>query len=761
LTLAWAQSASAEDSVTAAADSLRTSWYPDEAHLTPQLLEASGGFDRNFSTPVQGQVYAQPLSFEHTLFTATENDWIYGIDSQSGEVKWERSVGTPWNSADIGCGDLAPHVGITGTPVIDPKTNTVYFFAKSYVSATQSGPAVWKMHAVDLANGEERQGFPVTISGEAQNLPGLVFNPTQLLQRPALLLMNGVVYAGFGSHCDTAPFQGWLVGVSTAGQVKVMWATTEHDGAAIWQSGGGLISDREGQMLFATGNSWSPSPGPGSSPPEGHLGDSVVRVQVESDGSLAAKDFFSPYNNLELDAEDLDLGSGAPLALPSPYFGTEAFPHLLVQVGKTGVVYLLNRDELGGMGQGPAGKNADIQESTIQNGVWGSLATWPGDGGYVYIPAAAGLTPQNGALEFLEYGTDGTGRPELTPVARATGLEFGSGSPIVTSDGATPGSGIVWVSQCPESPACEESTLDAYAAVPTGGTPDLLWSGEIGVSTKFARPDASEGRIYVGTRDGHILAFGATHHMLTVSRDAAFGGSVRSGDEGIDCGSTCAHSFADGATVTLTATPAEHFEFAGWSGGGCSGAGQCQLRMYSDTEVKASFAPITHMVTISKVGGGDGTVVSRPPGIECGGSCSARFAETSNVVLEAIPGSSAVTWGDCTRADGRVCEVDDLRSDSVVTASFLPLPDTLLAGAKIDRKKGKAVFRFRGTAEPQAFQCRLIGPAGKKRHAKPQFAPCTNPKTFRHLSPGRYTFQVRATNASGPDPTAVSRRFRI
>ncbi|MGN6215446.1 MAG: InlB B-repeat-containing protein [Solirubrobacterales bacterium] len=759
--LMCAAQASATEPVTAQAGSQRTSWYPDEPQLTPQLLEAEGAFAQNFAVPVQGQVYAQPLVSGHTLLVATEDDWVYGIDSRSGEVKWERKVGTPWNSADLGCGDLAPHVGVTGTPVVDPNTNTAYFLAKSYEGEEQSGPAVWKMHAVDLASGGERPGFPVTIEGEAENLP-VVFEPTHQLQRPALLLMNGVVYAGFGGHCDISPFHGWIVGVSTAGQIRTMWATTEegHNGAAIWMGGGGIVSDGEGQLLFATGNSWSPSKGPGNQPHEGHLGDSVVRAQIEPDGALKPTEFFSPYNNVELDAEDLDLGSSAPLPLPSPWFGTEATPDLAVQVGKGALVYLLNRDELGGMGQGPEGKNADLGETPIENGVWGSLATWPGDGGYVYIPAS-GEEPGNGALEFLKYGVNGLGAPELTPVARATGLEFGSGSPIVTSNGATPGSGIVWISHCPQAFECKGSTLDAYAAVPGDSEPQPLWSGEIGVSTKFARPLASGGRIYVGARDGRVLAFGPTHHTLTVVRETASGGSVQSDVGGIECGSVCSRTYENGAQVTLTATPAAHYEFAGWAGGECSGTATCQLTMYSDVTVTASFVPITHELTVTKAGAGEGTVVSRPIGIDCGITCSARFPETNNVVLEALPGRNAVTWSGCTSAAGRVCEVDDLESNRGVSVSFLPLPDTRIAGAKIDKRQGKATFRLRGTEEAQRFQCRLIGPADKRHRPRPRFASCGKTKTFKHLAPGRYTLEARAINSAGVDPTPAKRRFKI
>ncbi|MGN6274802.1 MAG: outer membrane protein assembly factor BamB family protein [Solirubrobacterales bacterium] len=689
-----------EPPVTAAAESLRTSWYPDEPHLTPQLLEEEGGFAQNFEVPVQGQVYAQPLVSAGTLFVATEDNRVYGIDSETGEVRWERNVGTPWNSADLGCEDLAPHVGVTGTPVIDPSTNTAYFFAKGYETG-EAGPAEWKMHAVDLATGEERAGFPVTIAGEAENLP-VAFDPTHQLQRPALLLMNGVVYAGFGGHCDISPFHGWIVGVSTSGQIKTMWATTEagHNGAAIWMGGGGIASDKEGQLLFATGNSWSPPKGPGSQPHEGHLGDSVVRAQIEPDGTLKPKDFFAPYNSEELDMQDLDLGSSAPLSLPSPYFGTESTPHLLVQVGKSGLAYLLNRDSLGGMKQGPEEKNADLGETQLQNGVWGSLATWPGDGGYVYVPAS-GEEPGNGALEVLKYEIGPLGVPKLSLVARAPGLEFGSGSPVVTSNGATAGSGIVWISHCPEAFKCEHSTLSAYAAVPSGPEPDPLWSAPIGTSNKFVRPLASEERIYVATRGGRVFAFGPTHHTLTIQREAAGGGSVSSTDEAIDCGSTCTHVYANGAPVTLTATPAEGFEFAGWSGGGCSGTGPCQVSMYVNRTVTASFI--------------------RPP----------------------APGPGTPPPNPSPRP------------------GQLPLPDTRIVGAKIDKEKGKATFRFEGTAETRSFQCKLIRPAVNGHRAKPRFVACASKTVFKHLAPGRYTLQVRALNATGADPTPAKRRFAI
>jgi outer membrane protein assembly factor BamB len=753
------RAAAAAEPITAAANSLRTAWYPENPQLTPALLEEKGGFGPIFNTPVQGQVYAQPLVFGQTLLAATEDNWIYGIDPKSGAIQWSRNVGNPWNSADIGCTDLEPHVGITGTPVIDPATNIAYFFSKTYASGS-SGPAVWKMHAVDLANGEEQPGFPKQISGEAQNLPGVEFNPTQQLQRPALLLMNGVVYAAFGSHCDIQPYEGWIVGVSTAGQIKTMWATASS-GSAIWQAGGGLISDREGQILFTTGNGPSPPPGRGDSPPEGELGESVVRVAVQPDGTLKATDFFSPFENTRFSDEDLDLGSGAPIALPSPYFGTKAIPHLMVEVGKPGIIYLLNRDDLGGMGQGAEEKDEVVQELPETGGLWGSIAAWPGDGGYLYIPAVG-----SGTLEMLKYEALGE-IPHLSVVGQGPGyLGYGSGSPIVTSNGTSAGSGIVWISECSNPPECEGSTLDAYSAVPVEGSAKLLWSGEIGVSTKFAPPAAGEGRIYVGTRDGHLLGFGAEHYTLNVRRESEAGGSVSSSLGGIACGASCSHTFGVGEQVTLTATPAEHFEFIGWSGGGCSGTGPCRLTIDSETAVTANFAPILHRLTVAKAGSGSGTVSSEPAGIQCGASCSARFREASAVALSATPAphSSFVGWsGPAAEGCGSnvTCKLTIGTADSALTATFTGSPGTKLTRVRIQTRRRTARFGFSAIGPSVGFQCELIRPKSAQTKSKPGFASCASPKTYRRLRPGRYTFEVRAFNSAGPDPTPIKRKFKI
>ncbi len=275
--------------ITNSGDNLRTGWYPDEPSITPQLV-SGGTFGQLWSAPVEGQVYAQPLLDDGTLFVATENNKVYGLDPTTGALKWSQplSLGTPWNPNDIGCGDLTPSVGVTATPVIDPATHIAYLTHKTYESGN-SGAANWYMDAVDVATGAEEPGFPVALSGAAQNAPGQSFPATKELQRPGLLLLEGVVYAAFGSHCDIAPWQGWVFGVSTAGAVKARWvADASGNGAGIWQSGAGLTSDAPGNILLSTGNGGAPStPTPGNTPPE-NLGESVVRLQVQADGSLEA-----------------------------------------------------------------------------------------------------------------------------------------------------------------------------------------------------------------------------------------------------------------------------------------------------------------------------------------------------------------------------------------------------------------------------------------------------------------------------------------
>lgn len=509
--LAAAAPALAEQQVTNSSENLRTGWYPEASSITPQLV-SGGTFGRLWSTPVEGQVYAQPLLANGTLVVATEDDKVYGLDPASGGVKWTTSLGTPWNASEIGCGDLSPTIGVTATPVIDEETGIAYLTHKAYVSG-DSGPVRWYMDAVSVQTGAEQPGFPVELSGSAQNAPGQTFQPETELQRPGLLLMEGVVYAAFGSDCDHSPWQGWVFGVSTSGAVRARWVSeTEGEGAGIWQSGAGLTSDGPGSILLATGNGATPpDPTLGSEPP-GSLGEAIVRLQVQPGGSLKATDFFAPYNAEELSAWDADFASGGVTGLPNAYFGTPSIPHLAVAVGKDGYVYLLNRDNLGGIGEGPGGTDDVVQRIGPYGGVWSRPGVWPGEGGWVYIPTASAGTSAGGSsgnLRVYSYGLSGTGTPTLSLQGTSTdAFGFSSGAPIITSEGTTPGTALVWVIWAPNGGG-EGAQLRAYDPIPVNGAPVLRWSAPIGTSAKFATPGVGAGRLYVGTRDGHVLAFGS------------------------------------------------------------------------------------------------------------------------------------------------------------------------------------------------------------------------------------------------------------
>lgn len=513
--------------ITNSGDDLRTGWYPNEPSITPELV-SGGTFGQLWSAAVEGQVYAQPLLDDGTLFVATEENKVYGLDPATGALQWSKplDLGTPWNPSEIGCGDLAPSIGVTSTPVIDPTTNIAYLTYKTYASGS-SGAARWYMDAVDVSTGAQEPGFPVLLSGAAQNGSGRPFEPMTELQRPGLLLLEGVVYAAFGSDCDTPPWEGWVFGVSTAGVIKARWVANETgEGAGIWQSGAGLTSDGPGNILLSTGNGGAPTtPTPGNTPPP-DLGESIVRLQVQTDGSLKATDFFAPFDAASLDTWDADFASGGVTGLPEEYFGTPAIPRLAVAVGKDGYVYLLNRDDLGGIGQGPSGSDDVVQRIGPYGGVWSRPGVWPGEGGWVYIPTASGGTSASGSsgnLRVYQYGLSGTGMPTLSLQATSSdAFGFSSSAPVITSDGTTPGSALVWMVWAPNGEGTG-AQLRAYDPIPVDGEPVLRWSAPVGTSAKFAIPGVGAGRLYVGTRDGHVLAFGSPVTPVLAGSATAFG----------------------------------------------------------------------------------------------------------------------------------------------------------------------------------------------------------------------------------------------
>ncbi|MEU1505277.1 PQQ-binding-like beta-propeller repeat protein [Kitasatospora sp. NPDC005748] len=495
------------DVTTVSVTTERTAWDQAEPGLAPGEVDASD-FGIRFSTPLDGQVFAQPLVIGPTVVVATETNHVYGVDAATGRVRWHRSTGAPWRSAAIGCSDPGPNVGTTSTPVYDPATGTVYLTGKVDDGPDDRHPHYY-VHAMDAQTGAERSGWPVTVQGDPVNAPGKPFNAYRSLQRPGLLLLDGRLYLGFGSLCGIGDYIGTLAGLDTRTRKLTLWSTvagSDTQRASIWMAGSGPVSDGPGRIILTTANGQgagaSPARGPGSSPPGG-LGESVIRFAVDDDGGFTPRDFFSPSNNATLDKRDTDLGSGGPVALPAAHFGTPAHPRLLVQVGKDGRIFLLDRDDLGGMGQGPGGTDRAVGITGPHGGVWGHPAVWGGDGGYVY-------TVENyGRLRALEYSVTAAGDPRLTS-AGTSAEDFlkMSGSPVVTSDGTRSGSALVWVIWSGTGQYGEGGELRAYDPVPVDGTLKLRRSFPIGTVSKFSVPATDRGRIYVGTKDHRLVALG-------------------------------------------------------------------------------------------------------------------------------------------------------------------------------------------------------------------------------------------------------------
>jgi len=565
--------------ITNSGDDLRDGWYPSDG-VTQQLV-SNGQWGQLWSTQLPaeggqsgGQVYAQPLydASAARLVVATENDNIYGLDPASGSTVWGFNNGTPFDPTKISCLDINPSIGTTSTPVIDTSTNTAYYTFKVAVGA--SG-AQWYMDARDVTTGARVPGWPVAINGPASNSPNVQFSQVDQQQRPGLLLMDGVVYAAFGSHCDYSKWQGWVFGVSTTSHSIVSsWVdntgpTSDGAGAGIWQSGVGLMSNGSGQIYFVTGNGDSPTLiSNGTNPLPLTFGDAAVHLQVQGT-SLQPVDYFEPFDAPLLDAQDADFGSGGIVGLQPQYFGQgTSTPNLGVAVGKEGYVYLLNLDRLGGYQEGASGGDDVVQRLGPRGGVWGRAGVWPGDGGYVYITTTSGLN-NGGPLDAYKYGLTGQNQPSLT-LAGSTSDAFGwgSGPAVVTSSGANDGSAVVWTIWSANRQG-GGAQLRAYNPIPVNGTLQEIWSTSIGTATNYAAPGVGDNQVYVGTRGGAVIAYGSPTAQKLTSPGVSFGTtSIGSSTQGtltvtataavtVDSVSSSSGQFSLGSFSPVTLTPGQ------------------------------------------------------------------------------------------------------------------------------------------------------------------------------------------------------------
>jgi hypothetical protein len=506
------------DNITVSGDAARDGWDPNEPGLSPGFV-GSGQFGRIFSTAVSGQQYAQPLVIGPSLVASTMRNNVYKINTTSGAIDWQKQIGTPEPMSIINCDAVTDVVGILSTPTYDTNTHTIYEMARTW-DGLNAASAQYMLHALELSTGAELPGWPVTIAGAASNDPTVTFNPVVQNQRPGLLLLGGFVYAAFASWCDAGDYKGWISSVSTTTRSVHLWTSearppTTNSFGGIWQAGSGIMSDGPGRIFVAVGNGDVPVVGPGmQSQPT--MGNAVVSLNANPDGTLTHADHFAPYNASDLNVQDLDLGSTGPVALPDS-FGVPGHPHLLVQGSKTGTLYLLDRDNLGGRSQGAGGGNLDVAENaTLGTGVYSHASVWPGDGGYLYLSA--------GSEEVFQISTNG-GTVTLNHVAGFEySLGYRLGSSIVTSNGTQSGSALVWSFVEPIGGG-SGAELRAHLAVPDHQTLPLLWRAPIGEVNKFTVPVASAGKVFAGTLDGHVIGFGPIPNPWGVSVPPSGGSS--------------------------------------------------------------------------------------------------------------------------------------------------------------------------------------------------------------------------------------------
>jgi len=490
---------------TAGQNLLRDGWDPNEPNLSPGVV-AGGGFGQLFNTKVNGQVYAQPLVVDNattgtSVIVATENDQVYSLDGATGAINWSLNLGNPWPASVTNCDDLTPNIGITSTPVYDPSTGTIYLTAVVDNPSNEAQPKI-SLYAINGQNGTVQ--WQVPIKGAPVNAPTRPFNPLTERQRASLLLLNGSVYMAFASYCDYSPYVGYVAGVNTTSKAVTLWsdeAGLTDDQGGIWMGGSALMSDGPGRIFVSTGNGVSPAPGPGTSPP-GELGDAVVRLAVQSSGTLVAQDFFSPANAPQLDAQDKDFGSGGPIGLP---FGTSTYPNELVTEGKDGRIFLLSRDALGGRETGAGGTDKVLSMSGPYGGEWGRPAAFAGGTGADYVYYVG----DKDNMRALKFDPSSPAAPKLTDVANsASTFPYGSGSPVVTSNGSDISTAVVWEVA---NVGGGKGMLEAFNAAPQGSTMQEIWSAPIGNAIKFAVPATDGGRVYLGTKDGDVFGFGSPY----------------------------------------------------------------------------------------------------------------------------------------------------------------------------------------------------------------------------------------------------------
>jgi hypothetical protein len=495
---------------TAQYDNFRTGANAAETILTPRNV-ASKNFVRLFTIDVDGDVYAQPLyvpnieipgkGVHNVVFLATEHDSVYAIDAagQPAEPLWHvsfvnASAGVrPLSDEEVRCPFISPEVGVTSTPVIDAGSRTIYVLARTAEMGADRKPRFFqRLHALDLATGAERAGSPVLIRASVPTTSffgllssELTFHAVLENPRAALLLAGGNVYLSWGSACDVGPYYGWVMAYDahTLKQTGVFNTAPDGEQGGIWQSDAGIAADGDGSVYAVTGNGKFDAANGGRD-----YGDSVIKLAIRN-GALGVRDYFTPFDEARLSAGDVDLGSSGPVLLPDQ---AGAHPHVLVTAGKAGLMYVIDRDHMGGF-HAWSDSHA-VQTLQVGTGAFGAPAYW---NGHLYY-----VDRRDRLKDFLVQD----GKLGTTPVHQGTErFDHPGAIPVVSANGTK--DGVVWLVYARGRNQGGSDSTAFFHAYDAADVSRELFSGTFAPSVRFAMPLVAGGRVYIGEK-GTVYVYG-------------------------------------------------------------------------------------------------------------------------------------------------------------------------------------------------------------------------------------------------------------
>ena len=490
-------------------DVARTGQNTTETNLT-QANVNSATFGLLHNLAVDGRVDAEPLYLSqlsvggvahNVAFVETEHDSAYAFDADTGTQLWKVSLlgSGETSSDDRGCGQVSPEIGVTSTPVIDRAAGahgTIYVVAMSKTSSTY----FQRLHALDITTGAELEGGPIlvqaTYPGTGANSSGgqVVFDAKQYKERAALLLLNGVIYTSWASHCDFNPYTGWIIGYkeTTLAQTSILNLVPNGSEGSIWQSGGGLAADPQANIYALVANgTFDTTLDSNGFPNKQDYGNGYVKVSTTG-GTLKVSDYFNMSNTVSESGGDTDLGSGGAMVLPDLNYGTAGVLNLAVGAGKDGNLYVVNRNN---MGKWNASTNNVYQQLTgaVPNGVFGVPA---------YFNSTVYYCDVNGTLKSFPISN---GKLSTTPVHTGAPFTYPGVLPSISANGTS--NGIVWAIENTGT-----AVLHAYAA--NDLTQELYNSNQaangrdhFGGGNKYITPMIADGKVFAATTNS-VAVFG-------------------------------------------------------------------------------------------------------------------------------------------------------------------------------------------------------------------------------------------------------------